>query len=147
MNLVSSHNDDTIHVSYMGNYGIVRKNKRVYNEYNDKIHCVEVLQYSPVLELGLGWDFGRTPAVVITQLSNHGQLLCLGEICSEDMGLDEFVGDIVIPHLNKNYTGWRKNFVSIGDPAGAAKNQTDERCCFDILQKHGIPTRPARTNA
>jgi hypothetical protein len=147
LKLVENHNDDTIHVSYCGNYGIVRKNKRVYPEYNDKIHCVENIQYSPSSEIGFGWDFGRTPAIVIVQLSVHGHLMVLDEVCSEDMGLDEFCGDIVLPKLNRDYPGWKKSFASEGDPAGIAKNPTDNNCCFDTLRKHGILTRPAHRNA
>jgi hypothetical protein len=70
----------------------------------------------------------------------------LSELCGEDIGIDEFSSDVVIPYLNKNYPQWRTNFVSIGDPAGAAKNQTDEKCCFDILRKNGMPTKPASSN-
>jgi hypothetical protein len=146
-NLVSSHNDDTINVSYQGNYGIVRKNKRVFPEYNDKIHCFDNLRYSPLIELGIFMDFGITPAMVMMQLSSQGNLLFLDEICADDMKLDEFIGDICIPHLNRNYDGWKKKYISHGDPSGGASHADAASNCFQIMQKQGIICRPARTNA
>lgn len=146
-NLVSSHNDDTINVSYQGNYGIVRKNKRVYPEYNDKIHCFDSLRYSPLIELGIFMDFGITPAMIIMQMSSRGILLTLDEICAEDMKLDEFIGDICVPKLNRNYDGWQKKYVSYGDPSGGASHADAALNCFQIMQRNGIICRPARTNA
>lgn len=147
LKLVENHTDDTIRVNYQGQYGLVRKNKKVYPEYNDKIHCSEGIRYEPISDIILGWDFGRTPCVIVAQQSVHGYLMAIGELCSEDMGLDEFCGEFVIPYLNSNFIRWRKSFVSIGDPAGIAKNPTDDKCCFDILRKHGIITRAGRSNS
>jgi len=147
LNLVNSHNDDTINVSYQGNYGIVRKNKRVFPEYNDRIHCIESLRYSPLIDLGIFFDFGITPAMVLMQMSATGNLMVLDEICAEDMKLDEFAGDICVPHLNKNYSGWKKKYISEGDPSGGASHADADSTCFQILKKHGIICRPSRTNA
>ena len=147
LNLVKSHNDDTIKVSYMGEYGLVRKNRRVYPEYNDQIHCVQNISYHKMTELGMGWDFGNTPAVVFCQLSVHGHFMILDELVCDGGGLDAFCQEIVIPHLNRNYAGWQKNFKSVGDPAGVAPSPTDAKTCFEILAKNGIRTRPAKTNA
>jgi len=147
LNLVKSHNDDTIKVSYMGHYGIVRKNRRVYPEYNDQIHCVENLSYHRATELGMGWDFGNTPAVVLCQLSVHGHFMILDELVCDGGGLDAFCKDIVLPHLNKNYPGWHNSFLSVGDPAGVAASPTDAKTCFQILNSNGIRTKAAKTNA
>lgn len=147
LNLVKSHNDDTIKVSYMGQYGILRNNRRVYPEYNDSIHCVENLNYQRLTELGMGWDFGNTPAVVFCQLSVHGHFIILDELVCEGGGLDAFCKETVIPYLNKNFAGWKNNYKSIGDPAGIAPSPTDAKTCFEILGKNGIRTFPARTNA
>lgn len=143
LNVVKSSYDEDIRVYYQGEYGTVSRNKRVYPEYNDKIHCVPHIAYSPLLTLGLGWDFGRTPAVVITQMSNDGVLCVLDEICGYDITLDEFVTNAVIPHLNRKYEGWQKDYHSVGDPAGISKNQLTNDCCFDVLNETGIYTTPA----
>ena len=145
---VKSHNDDTIKVNYMGQYGVVRKNKRVWNEYNDDLHCTESVAYLPTVELGMGWDFGRTPAVEFSQLHPSGYLQYIYELCAEDMNLDEFLGDIVVPSMNRRFPNWKRSYVSIGDPAGVAKDAIqNDNSCFDILRRHGIITRPAYTNA
>lgn len=142
LNAVKSSWDENIRVYYQGEYGTVTDNKRVFSEYNDQFHCVPHISYSPQLELGLGWDFGRTPAVILTQLSNDGVFSTIDEICAEDIVLEEFVLSVVIPYLNRNYPGWRNN-ISIGDPAGISKNALSNDHCFDVLARCGIPTQPA----
>ena len=67
----------------------------------------------------------------------------LDEICAEDIVLEEFVKSIVLPHLNRNFVGWRNNYISVGDPAGISKNQLTNDCCFDVLNQCGIYTTPA----
>lgn len=146
LNSVLSSTEEDIKVYLQGEYGLVRKNKRVFPEYNDLIHCVKDLTYQPRTQLGMGWDFGNTPSIVITQLSVHGYFMVLDELCCEGGGLDEFCSEIVVPHLNRNYQGWEKNHLSVGDPAGIAKSPTDAKTCFQILAKHGIRTKAAKSN-
>ena len=143
LNVVKSSYDEDIRVYYQGEYGAVTRNKRVYSEYNDQLHCVPHISYSPALEIGMGWDFGRTPALVLVQLSKDGVLCSIDEICGEDIVLEEFVNSIVIPHLNRNFIGWRNNYISVGDPAGISKNALTNDCCFDVLNQCGIYTTPA----
>jgi hypothetical protein len=146
LNLVESHTDDTINVSYMGNYGAIRKNKRVFPEYNDRLHLNDSIIYSPLLKLDLAWDFGRTPALIVSQFTLKGQFFVLNELCGEDINVDSFVGDVALPWLSEKFPGWQKRYDSVGDPAGAFGNQVNETTCFEILKKHGINTRPAVSN-
>ena len=147
INGVQSSTTEDIKVFFQGEYGIVRKNKRVYPEYNDQIHCVPSIAYGRMTELGMGWDFGNTPAVVFCQLSVHGHFMILDELVCEGGGLDAFCSEIVVPHLNQYYPGWQNNFKSVGDPAGIAQSPTDAKTCFQILDKNGIRTCAAKTNA
>ena len=74
LNLVPGRTDEEIKVVLQGQYGMVMDGKPVHPTYNDQLHFANrILEYNPKLELGLGWDFGLTPAVAINQLTPRGQ--------------------------------------------------------------------------
>lgn len=146
LNAIPGKADSEIKVFFQGEYGTVRAGKPVYTEYNDELHHSKSVIYMPNVELCLGWDYGRTPCVVIAQLTARGRLNILDEITSESTDLKQFVKIVVIPHLNKHYPNWRENYTSVGDPAGASPGQTDEKSCQQVLADMGIKTVPARTN-
>jgi hypothetical protein len=145
LNGVQSSTDEDIRIYFMGEYGTLRKNKRVHPEYNDSLHCVEGLRYSPIIEIGLGFDFGRNPSMALVQLMPWGGIDCLAELTSDDMGLDEFTEVYAIPFLNKSFKGWQDNYRAVGDPAGNARDSKDGTE-FKILASHGIKAVPAKTN-
>ncbi len=147
LNLIPGKRDADINVNICGNYGYVQDGKPVYPEYNAHIHYSDEMRYSSDLRIGLGWDFGLTPACVVTQFTPMGRVHILREFTSQELGLESFIKMVVIPGLNTNFPGWQNNYISIGDPAGNSRVQTDEKTCFDILRKFGIITRPAKTNS
>jgi hypothetical protein len=145
--LVPGSTDEEIKVILQGEYGMVMDGKPVHPAYNDMIHCAnKEIAYEPALTLGMGWDFGLTPAVVFKQMTARGQLLSIGELYSEDMGLRDFASNIVLPHLDQNYPEWRRKYVSRHDPAGEAGSQTDGRNCREILGELGIESAAAARN-
>jgi hypothetical protein len=147
LNLVPGSTDEEIKVNLMGKYGIVVDGKPVHATYNDTIHFAnKEITASPLVELGLGWDFGLTPACAIVQLSPHGQLVALDELWTEDMDLRDFAENVVIPHLDRNYPWWRDNYISVNDPAGSAGMQTDGASCEDILLELKIKSNSAAPN-
>lgn len=130
---------DWISVYIMGLYGSIHDGKPVYGEYNDDIHCAkETLELYKGVPLYLGWDYGLTPACIAGQLSPHGQLRIVQEWCTEDMGIREFARDVVKPDLTNKYSGMQ--MISVGDPAGKQRTQTEANSCMDILAQEGIPT-------
>jgi len=136
---------DWIDVYVLGLYGSIHDGKPVYGEYNDDIHCAkEDLEIYKGVPLYIGWDYGLTPACVAAQLSPHGQLRIVDEWCTEDMGIREFARDIVKPTLLNEYSGMK--IISVGDPAGKQRSQTEQTSCMDILAEEGIPTEEAPTN-
>lgn len=139
-----------IKVYVKGQYGTVHDGKPVYPEYNDSLHTKEITPIQGV-QLKIGLDFGLTPAAVITQTDARGRLLVLDEMCGEDMGIRQFLEDLLIPHLMAVYPAfWAKKDALIqfvGDPAGAQKAQTDERSCFDEVRAKHLKIRPAKSNA
>lgn len=135
---------DWINVYVMGNYGTVEEGKPVYPEYNDIIHCPEEeLEVYHGIPLRLGWDFGLTPAVALFQITPQGQCHVLDEIVALDMGVKRFIRDEVKPHLANNYPGMI--IISVGDPAGTQRTQTQEDTCMQILKEEGLRTSPAHT--
>lgn len=147
LKLVAGKSDSVIKVSYCGEYGILINGKPVHPEYKDSLHYVDKeLVYNPEIELGLGWDFGLTPSCIAVQFTPRGQLIVLSELYSEDMGLRDFTENIVLPHLNRCYPGWKNNYASSHDPAGQSGSQTDGKNCQEILEEFGIESYPAAPN-
>ena len=142
---VAGKTDDWINVFVLGNYGTTADGKPVYPEWKDKVHISkETLDPVEGLPVILGWDFGLTPACVVTQLTQRGQLLVLQEFVGEDMGIRQFASDVVKPAIMNEY--YSNRVISVGDPAGATRAQTDERTCLQELYEVGIATEPADTN-
>lgn len=139
-----------IKVYVKGQYGSVFDGKPVYPEWNDDLHAKD-LQPLQGVRLVIGLDFGLTPAAVVTQKDARGRLLVLDELCGFDMGIKQFLEDLLIPHLMQIYPAhWAKKdemILFIGDPAGEQKAQTDERSCFQEVRTKKLKIRAARTNA
>lgn len=136
-----------IKVFLCGEYGAVLDGKVVYPEYNDDLHHTDnEIAYATNLPLGLGFDFGLTPACIFGQVTPRGRLIVMDELCAKDMGIRQFLRDCVIPHLHTFYPGIKKILV-VGDPAGNSRAPTDEKTCFDELRAAGFHPVGAPTNA
>ena len=139
-----------IKVYVKGQYGTVHDGKPVYPEWNDSLH-VAPLKPIPKARLTIGLDFGLTPAAVFTQNDARGRLLVIDELCGEDMGIRQFLEDMLIPHLMQVYPEhWERKdemIVLIADPAGEQKGQTDERSCFQEVRAKNLKIRAAKSNA
>lgn len=135
-----------IRVMLQAEYGTVTDGKPVFTEYFDQTHCAsEDLKPYPGLPLHVGFDFGLTPAAVLAQVSPKGQLRVLAEYCSRDMGIRQFLRDVLKPELAGKYAGMK--VVGHEDPAGLQRAQTDERTCHEEIEAAGIAVAPAPTQA
>ncbi len=143
---LSGAKSDYINVMLCGEYGSLFDGKPVYKEvWNEQVHVArEPLVYLPGVPLLLGWDFGRTPACTVGQAAPNGQLRILGEYYSDNSGIRNFAEVVVKPDLAVKYGKYQ--YVSTGDPAGAAKGQANEASCFSELEEAGFVTSPASTN-
>lgn len=152
LNLIPGLTDEEIKVTCQGQYGFTRVGKAVYPDYNDVIHWRNIAyRYNPNEMLYLGWDFGLTPAVILLQWQPDGYLAVIGEITSEDYGVEKFAERYVLPYLTRYCNGWGSRFVSIGDPSGVKGDEKTaqpgaKNSSFDALTRLGIPTRPGRSN-
>lgn len=145
-NLVMGSDPDFIRVYVDGLYGYVRDGKPIYPEYNDAIHCADV-EPVPGVVIQRGWDFGLTPACVLTQIHPDGRWLIFDELVADDLGIDTFA-DSVNLHCAQKYSQFK--FEDYGDPAGnqrsAMSADKDEKTCFDILRGKGIAIQPSEQN-
>lgn len=96
----------------------------------------------PVL---IGLDFGLNPSATIGQLDAMGRLLIYSAMTSDGMGLTRFLDTILKPHLAQKFPG--APILVIGDPAGIARSQTDEKTVYDILRQKGFKAKEAYTNS
>ncbi len=147
LNQVPGSTDEKIKVFMLGEYGVFIDGKPIHPEYKDRLHYAnKELAWNDSIEIGLGWDFGLTPACAIVQFTPGGQLFVLAELYSDHMGLHDFSENIVIPYLNRHFPKWHTNYISRHDPAGQIGSQTDMRNCQQILKKVGINSLPAAEN-
>jgi hypothetical protein len=155
--MIAGNTEDHVNVMVLGNYGAIRDGKPVYPQYNDTLHCPAAVPAIKGLPLGLGWDFGLTPACVITQMTATGQLRIVKELFVEDMDIRQFAKDVVRPILASEFKGFEIAF-SLADPSGVA-GEGEGRSAIGILndvspddghyiEKIGLGfiTEPAPTN-
>jgi hypothetical protein len=143
--LIAGQTEDYINVMVLGNYGMLRKGKPVYHEYNDMLHSGDIKAVEGI-PIGLGWDFGLTPSVCIGQLMPSGQLRVLDELVGKNISARAFARDVVLPFLIKNYKGFEVQF-SLGDPTGNNRGEGEGTSAINIInQEMGFMTEGAPTN-
>ncbi|MCH9051133.1 MAG: TerL [Proteobacteria bacterium] len=145
LNQLAGQDHDWIKVYLGGEYGFSLDGKPVYPEFRDRTHTADDA-FSPIpgLPLYIGLDFGLTPAAIFGQRTARGQWRICDEMTAEDMGVVRF-SEGLGTYLDENYPDYQ--IESYGDPAGAARAQTDERTCIEIVKEYArIPCRPAPSN-
>ena len=141
-NAIRSMPDNEIAVYVLNEYAVVEAGRPVFTQYNDTWHfSSDPLPVYETLPLLFGMDFGRNPALLIAQYSQRGQLRCLDEVCAEDLDVESFIDDVMVPHMAQHYPGMTGH--GWGDPSGAWGQQIGRNNVFDILRKRGFKIRPA----
>lgn len=140
--------DQWIRVFVLNEYGDTQQGRPCFPEFGD-IHVVQSIPVLRGLGLRLCWDYGRTPACGIFQVSPEGQFRALKELYVDPAGvgmaLETFVRQVVRPYLEAHYPGL-PIIQSVGDPAGASGGQAQELSCEDVLSLNGLPTVSAPSN-
>ena len=144
--LIAGKADSWVKVYVHGEYGSTSSDRAIHPEYRDQIHrAKDPIPFNKSLPLYLGVDFGLTPACVIAQASPSGQLRILNELTSENMGLVQFIENKVKPLLASEYPGAK--IISLHDPAGVQRSQTNEVTCRQVLREHGLNPSTVSTNS
>ena len=121
-----------------GKYGFVADGRSVYGDIFNHRHHVAAAPLKPIpgRALGIGIDFGLTPAAVISQFSPEGRWYILSEIVATDMGAVQFTKQLR-RHIEEKYHGF--TYFLYGDPAGNVRSQNDMKSAFDIFAAAGFP--------
>lgn len=146
---VGSQSDEFTKVFMCGEYGDSSGGKPVYSNYKDAVHYVDdEFKFNRGAPLILGFDYGLTPACVILQLGERGQVKALEEVIGDNIGIKGFFEQQLRPRLVNNY-GWGAGttIYAVGDPAGDFRKDTDESTAAGVLRQFGIPVVPCVTNA
>lgn len=146
MKQVSVLDDDEIKRLLLNQFGTSLAGKPIYPEFKDSVHVSKApLEFNAGMTLILGTDFGRTPACVIGQMSNTGQIRILEEVVSEGMGITQFTDELLRPLLVRKYRlleGTR--VVNFADPSGGSGTQVDDITCIQRMNERGVYTKPCR---
>ncbi len=157
MDMLAGNTDEHVNVMVLGNYGTIAEGRLVYPHYNDRIHCPENgIKAIKGLPIGLGWDFGLTPALCVGQITPSGQLRTIAELVAEDMDARTFARDHAKPFLQRYFSGFEIAH-SYGDPSGNNRGEGEGKSAIGILNddyaereedKINLPfdTDPAPTN-
>ena len=137
--------DDWVSVNLANEYGFTVDGKPVHPEYVDSVHCPGT-NFAAVegIPIGIGADFGRTPAIVLAQfIEALDRWIVLDEFTTHDMSAALFA-PAAKKWLSRNYQGF--TFYGYGDPAGDSAGQTVETTPIQIMRAAGIPINPAPNN-
>jgi hypothetical protein len=134
-----------INVYLMGQYGTSFDGKPVWPTFSQSRHVanhsLDSHGFSPLI---IGMDFGLMPSAIFTQLDPMGQMAVLAELAPQDITLEEFIAEHLLPVLQSRFAGQRP--IVIGDPTGGSRSALAQMNSFQTLQQFGIVARPAPTN-
>lgn len=137
--------EDFIRVYLRCQYGRALGGKPVFEKtFNPDRHIAKGLQAvkSSTYPLCVGLDFGRQPAAIIGQLTPIGQVMILGEVIAENMGMEKFIKTRFNPYMFEHFPGY--SFYVAPDPAGFQQTQLGELSPAQWLKKQGFQlVRPA----
>ena len=163
LDMIAGNNEDHINVQVLGNYGAIKDGLPVFPLYHDSIHLMSGdRDLMPIkgLDICLGWDFGLTPACIIGQMTDTGQVRIIKELVSENLDVRRFARDVVKPFLSNKLNDFRIGF-SLADPAGNNRGEGEGKASIGILNDDyidnddgdivqplnmGFETEPAPTN-
>lgn len=139
-NLAEGKTEDWIDVYIHNKFGRSLAGTPVYGRsFVEEFHVAQE-ELSPIplpdYPIIVGIDFGRTPCAIFKQRDPRGRVLTLGELTSENMGIETFIRTMLVPHISNNYPGYE--MVCAPDPAGFMKQQLNELTLVDALRNAGF---------
>jgi hypothetical protein len=147
-NLAKGKTQEYIDVYIHSKFGKSLAGQPVFRSFDSDFHVADS-ELSPILNglrpVLIGMDFGLNPSAVVGQIDALGRLLIYRSLTADGMGLLRFLRTILKPELAQAFPG--APVLVIGDPAGTARAQTDERTVYDILDQEGFVSQPAYTNS
>lgn len=134
-----------INVYLLGQYGATFDGKPVWPRFSQDRHVSNTpLETHGAGPLVIGMDFGLMPAAAFTQLDPMGQMAVLAELSPQDLTLQEFIEEHLIPMLQADFPNYRP--IIVGDPTGGSRSALAQATSFQTLQQYNLVARPAPTN-
>lgn len=144
--MISSMTLDKVKVLVLAQYGASYDGKPVYDGmWDGRRHLAqEPLRFDRSRHLIIGMDWGLNPAAVFLQMTPTGGLRVLMELCPNDITLEQFLAELVLPTLAERFSNARVQVV--GDPSGANRNAQGRLTAFQHVLAAGLPVIGAPTN-
>ncbi len=145
--LMESNTPEWVHQYVENEYGPSLAGEAVFkNTFSTNFHVAENrLIPTPTQQLMIGFDFARHPAAVFCQIDPRGRFLVLDELEKENIGVEAFAREYVLPLLRSDKYRSCPSII-IGDPSGVSRSQIGEESVFDALKRLGFHAFPASTN-
>ena len=113
-----------------GEYGFSKEGKPVYSEYNDEIHSADTVDILPDIPIVIGVDGGSTPAAVVNQCTESGQVRPIKEFTTHFSSARTLKENHVLPWVLKNCEGLKVLIVC--DPSMSKPNENIEVSAMEI---------------
>lgn len=131
-----------------GKPGVTIKGKLVYHNFRRDVHVAKApLQWKANEVLYRGWDnTGNSPAAVVLQQVQNGELQVLKEFTHDRMGIVDFT-KWVVAECNTSYPG--AEYVDYADPAGEAKYSRGDggfTSSAELMREIGVNVRSSDNN-
>lgn len=128
-----------------GEYGFSKEGKPVYSEYNDDIHSADVVDILDDLPIIIGIDGGSTPAAVINQCTEWGQLRAIKEFTTHFSSARTLKENHVLPWVIKHCK--EHKVLIVHDPSMSKTNENIEVSAAEIWEEPGVwDVEPAKSN-
>jgi len=128
-----------------GEYGFSKEGKPVYSEYNDDIHSAEVVELLEDLPVVIAVDGGSTPAALVQQLSDEGQMRCVKEFTTHFSSARTLKENHVLPWVLKNLKEDQKVLI-VCDPSMSKANENIEVSAMEIWEDARWEVETAKSN-
>lgn len=146
--LIRGKDSHYIRVQVMNKIGALKSGKPVHPDFKREVHVAKAsLPYRPDLDLWIGIDYGRSPAIIVAQ-KPHGRWQVLREIIGHSTGLRAFLQRKAFPVLAEHFPMHVSSFryllgdqIMRGRPnhAGGTSDPAQQWAGSDLARHGGIP--------
>ena len=127
-----------------GKYGFTKEGKPVYPEYNDNLHSVKTIELLPDVLIIISIDGGSTPAALVQQFSEDGQMRCIKEFTTDFSSARSLKENKVLPWVNINLEGY--DILVVCDPSMCKSNENIEVSAMEIWKDPRWQVELAKSN-
>jgi hypothetical protein len=128
-----------------GEYGFSKEGKPVYSEYNDDIHSIDIVDILDNFPVVIGVDGGSTPAAVVNQCTESGQVRSIKEFTTHFSSARTLKENHVLPWVLNNLKEDQKVLI-VCDPSMSKANENIEVSAMEIWEDPRWEVVTAKSN-